>query len=113
MLAGLAVIPGVRTWGITDPARVGERAPTISVTVAGHTPRAVTTALGGAGIYAWDGDFYATGLVERLGLSESGGLVRLGMVHYTTPDEIDRTLAELERIATAPAGSLAEAPARH
>ena len=57
MLAGLAEIPGIRTWGIRDPSRVAERAPTISVTVAGHSPRSVTTALGAAGINAWDGDF--------------------------------------------------------
>jgi len=113
LLTGLAAIPGVRTWGITDPARVAERAPTISVTVAGHTPRAVATALGHAGVFAWDVDFYATGLIERLGQAETGGIVRLGMVHYNTADEVDRTLAELARIAAAPAGSLPEAAGSH
>jgi len=113
MLAGLESIPGIRIWGITDPARIAERAPTISVTIAGHSPRAIATALAAAAIHAWDGDFYATGLIERLGQAESGGLVRLGMVHYTTPDEVDQTLAEVERIAQAPAGSLPERPGPH
>ena len=113
MLTGLAAIPGVHTWGISDPARVTERAPTISVTVAGHSPRAVTTALAAGGVYAWDGDFYATGLIERLGQAQSGGVVRLGMVHYNTAAEVDRTLAELARIAAAPAGSLPEAAGGH
>lgn len=113
LLAGLAAIPGVRTWGIADPSRVAERAPTVSVTVAGHSPRAVTTALAAAGIHAWDGDFYATGLIERLGQAQTGGFVRLGLVHYTTPDEVDRTTAELARIAATPAGSLPEAPGAH
>jgi cysteine desulfurase family protein (TIGR01976 family) len=113
MLDGLATIPGVRTWGIADSARVAERAPTISITVAGHTPRAVATALGEAGIFAWDGDFYATGLIERLGQAETGGVVRLGMVHYNTADEVDRVLGEVARIAATPAGSLREAAAGH
>ena len=113
MLTGLAAIPGVHTWGISDPARVTERAPTISVTVAGHSPRAVTTALAAVGVYTWDGDFYATGLIERLGQAQSGGVVRLGMVHYNTAAEVDRTLAELARIAAAPAGSLPEAAGGH
>ena len=113
LLEGLAAIPGVHTWGITDAARVAERAPTISITVTGHTPRAVATALGEAGIFAWDGDFYATGLIERLGQAATGGVVRLGMVHYNTADEVDRVLAELARIAATPAGSLREAAAGH
>jgi cysteine desulfurase family protein (TIGR01976 family) len=113
LLEGLAAIPGVRTWGITDTARLAERAPTISITVAGHSPRAVTTALAAAGVYAWDGDFYATGLIERLGQAGTGGVVRLGMVHYTTTEEVDRTLEEIERIAAAPAGTLPEAAGTH
>lgn len=113
MLDGLSAIAGVRTWGITDVARVAERAPTIAITVAGHAPRAVATALGEAGIFAWDGDFYATGLIERLGQAATGGVVRLGMVHYNTAAEVDRVLGEVARIAAAPAGSLREAAAGH
>lgn len=113
LLTGLAGIPGVRTWGIADAARVAERAPTISITVSGHSPRAVATALGEAGVFAWDGDFYATGLIERLGQAETGGVVRLGMVHYNTADEVERVLGEVARIAAAPAGSLHEGAAGH
>ena len=51
------------------------------------------------GIYAWDGDFYATGLIERLGKAESGGVLRLGLVHYNTAAEVDRTLEAVGRIA--------------
>ena len=54
--------------------------------------------LGEAGILAWDGHFYAMALIERLGLGDSGGVLRLGFVHYTTTDEVDRTLDELETI---------------
>ncbi len=53
------------------------------------------------GIYVWDGDFYATGLIERLGKAEVGGVLRIGLVHYNTAGEVDRTLEALERMAAA------------
>jgi cysteine desulfurase family protein (TIGR01976 family) len=99
LLDGLARIPGLTVFGIVDPARVGERTPTVSVRIDGLTPAAAAAALGEAGIFAWDGDFYATGLVERLGLAASGGLLRLGLVHYNTVGEVDRLLGELERLS--------------
>ncbi len=101
LLAGLTAIPGVRVWGITDPQRLGERTPTVAVTVEDQSPRAVATALGRQGIFVWDGDFYAQGLIERLGLADSGGVVRLGLVHYNTVDEVDRTLEAIAGIARA------------
>ena len=55
------------------------------------------------GIATWDGDFYATGLIERLGLAEPGGVVRIGLTHYNTAAEIDRVVAALARIAEAAA----------
>lgn len=102
LLAGLATIRGVKVWGISEPERLDERTPTISITIDGLAPRAAAAALGRAGIFTWDGDFYATGLVERLGLAEAGGLLRLGIVHYTTAGEIERLLGELERLASRP-----------
>ena len=51
---------------------------------------------GATGIYVWDGDFYATGLIERLGKAETGGVLRIGLVHYNTADEVDRTLEAIE-----------------
>jgi cysteine desulfurase family protein (TIGR01976 family) len=101
MAAGLASIPGVRVWGITDPARFDERTPTFAVTIDGVSPREAATALGRRAINAWDGDFYAQALIERLGLFETGGVLRLGIVHYTTAEEVDRVLEALEAIAVA------------
>jgi selenocysteine lyase/cysteine desulfurase len=97
-LAGVQTIPAVRTWGITDPARLTERTPTFSISVEGVDPARIAARLGDVGILVWDGHFYAQGLIERLGLADRGGTVRLGFVHYTTPEEIDRTLDELETI---------------
>jgi cysteine desulfurase family protein (TIGR01976 family) len=99
VLAGLSAIPGLTVHGPADPGRAAERTPTFAVTLAGWTPRGLAEALAAAGIYAWDGDFYATTLVEDLGLAASGGVVRLGMVHYTTFDEVDRLLETLGELA--------------
>jgi cysteine desulfurase family protein (TIGR01976 family) len=98
LLDGLGAIPGVTIHGITDPARAAERVPTVSASLDGVTPRAAAEALGAQGIFVWDGDFYATGLIERLGKAEAGGVLRLGLVHYNTADEVDRTLAALDAI---------------
>jgi len=96
---GLESIPGARIHGITDRARFDDRTPTAAVTLEGVAPRAAAAALGREGIATWDGDFYATGLIERLGLAASGGVLRIGLVHYNTAEEVDRLLASLERIA--------------
>jgi cysteine desulfurase family protein (TIGR01976 family) len=96
---GLEAIPGTRLYGITDRARFGDRTPTAALTLDGHGPRAISEALGREGIATWDGDFYATGLIERLGLSETGGVVRIGLTHYNTADEVDRVVDALAGIA--------------
>ncbi|MGH2466480.1 MAG: cysteine desulfurase-like protein [Candidatus Limnocylindrales bacterium] len=98
-LEGAATVPGLRLWGIGDPARVAERTPTFALRLAGWTPRALAEELGRRGLFSWDGDFYATTLIERLGLADSGGVVRVGFAHYTTPAEVDRLLEELRALA--------------
>ncbi|HEU4672240.1 MAG TPA: cysteine desulfurase-like protein [Candidatus Limnocylindrales bacterium] len=99
LAAGLAAIPGVRIWGITDPGRFAERTPTFAVTLDGVSPRQAAASLGRLAINAWDGDFYAQALIERLGLHEAGGVLRLGIVHYTTEEEVERVLDAVDRIA--------------
>ncbi len=97
-MAGLAAIPDLRLRGIADPGRVADRTPTFGITSACRSPEALATELGRAGIFAWNGHFYAQALIERLGLATSGGLLRIGFVHYTTTAEVDRTLGALEAI---------------
>ena len=75
--------------------------PTVSVSIEGVHPRAAAETLGRDGIYVWDGDFYATGLIERLGKADAGGVLRIGLVHYNTADEVDRVVAAVGRIAAA------------
>ena len=90
VLERLASVRGLRLYGIDDAALGDERVPTFSFTLDGHSPRAVTEHLASHAISAWDGDFYAWELVRALGLADSGGLVRVGFVHYNTIDEADR-----------------------
>jgi cysteine desulfurase family protein (TIGR01976 family) len=99
LMDGLDSIRGLTFYGIADRARFGDRTPTAALRLEGIAPRDVAEALGADGIAVWDGDFYATGLIERLGLLEAGGVVRVGLTHYNTAGEVDRLLDALETIA--------------
>ncbi len=101
LVDGLEAIDGLRLYGITDRSRFADRTPTAALTIDGHAPRAISEALGRDGIATWDGDFYATGLIERLGLAQSGGVVRIGLTHYNTAEEVDRVVASIARVAEA------------
>jgi cysteine desulfurase family protein (TIGR01976 family) len=98
LMDGLARIPAVRLYGITDQARFDERVPTVSFTLGAWPARRVAEGLGRRGIFVWDGNMYAIELIERLGLAERG-LVRIGLVHYNTAEEVDRLLAALDELA--------------
>jgi cysteine desulfurase family protein (TIGR01976 family) len=101
LVDGLEAIDGLRLYGITDRSRFSDRTPTAALTIEGHAPRAISEALGRDGIATWDGDFYAAGLIERLGLAQSGGVVRIGLTHYNTAEEVDRVVASIARVAEA------------
>lgn len=92
-------VPGLRVYGLTDIERLGERVPTFAVGLSGYSPRQVAEKLGQQGIFVWDGHYYAVAVMDRLGLLDQGGLVRIGFVHYNTLDELDRTIAALRRLA--------------
>jgi cysteine desulfurase family protein (TIGR01976 family) len=99
MIAGLREIPGLTFYGISDPARFRSRTPTVSIRLANQTPQQTAEYLGARGIFVWDGNFYALGLTERLGVEASGGLLRIGLVHYNTGEEVERLLDELRQAA--------------
>jgi cysteine desulfurase family protein (TIGR01976 family) len=98
LMTGLSKIPGLRIYGITDPARLHERCGTVAVRIPGHTPLELATQLGDRGIFTWDGNYYALNLTEHLEVENSGGFLRIGLVHYNTSDEVDRLLAALHEI---------------
>lgn len=102
LIEGLSGIPGVHIWGITEPDRVHDRVPTVSFTMEGHHPREIAEYLGEREIYVWDGNYYALAVTERLGLEESGGMLRVGLTHYNTHQEIGKLIEALEQLAAHP-----------
>ena len=104
LIAGLQRIAGVRIYGVVDPARSEERMPVVSFTLEGRSPNEIARRLGDEAIFVWSGDFYAIHVIDRLGLSEAGGLVRIGLNHYNTVAEVDRLLDAIERIACGASG---------
>jgi len=94
LLGGLASMRHVTLYG-----KAARRAPTAFFTVAGYTPRQVAEKLALRQINVWDGDNYAWELTGALGLRESGGAVRAGLVHYNDEAEVDRLLAAVAELA--------------
>lgn len=99
LVGGLLQVPGLSFYGIRDAERFDGRTPTVSFRLAGRTPRAVAEALGERGIFVWDGNYYALNLSERLGVEPAGGMVRVGLAHYNTAEEVDYLLATLGELA--------------
>jgi cysteine desulfurase family protein (TIGR01976 family) len=97
-LIGLGSVRGATLHGIADPESVGKRTPTFCVTLPGRTPRAAAEELARRGINAWDGNYYAPELMMHLGLEGHGGAVRIGFLHYTSPEEVGRVLTELRHL---------------
>ena len=89
LLQGLSELPQYRVWGVCD--RLEERAPTIAVTHRKLTSRELARRLGERGVFVWDGNFYALNTTTALGL-EPEGVLRLGMLHYNTHEEIKYVL---------------------
>ena len=79
-----------RVYGVADPARIANRVPTVSFTLDGVAPSAVTDAMARAGIGIRDGHLYCPRLMKRLGLTLESGAVRVSLVHYNTLAEIHR-----------------------
>ena len=97
LLAGLAEIPQIKVWGITDPSRLAERVSTVSFTHQRFTSAQLAEILGSRGIFAWHGNYYALNLSEQLG-HEPHGMLRVGLVHYNTGEEVERLLTELRQL---------------
>ncbi|MGB2592480.1 MAG: cysteine desulfurase-like protein [Candidatus Acidiferrum sp.] len=98
LIEGLLAIPGLQFFGISDLKDFHHRCSTVSVRLANRTPAEVAAFLGDRGIFTWDGNYYALNLTERLGVESSGGLLRIGLVHYNTVEEVDRLLSALNEI---------------
>ena len=98
LISGLNDIPGIKVQGITAPDSLARRVPTVSFTHSNHKPEAIAEALGTRNIFVWSGHNYGLEPAKALGLLQSGGVVRIGAVHYNSAGEIDETLNALEEI---------------
>ena len=98
LIQGLEALDGVRVLGITDPAAMDRRVPTVAFTADGAHPDVIAEALAARGIFVWSGHNYAVEVAKSLGIYESGGAVRIGPVHYNTAGEIDALLESLDEV---------------
>jgi selenocysteine lyase/cysteine desulfurase len=95
LLEGLGSVLGLHMRGITSPHRLEQRVPTFSFTRDGQSPEEIAQALDKQHINTWNGNFYALSVTERLGLEQTGGLLRVGLVHYNTQAEIEKLVEAL------------------
>lgn len=99
-LDGIGALDGVQLYGVAGPDRLDERTPTFAIRLRDQDPLETSKALAAAGIFTWDGHYYAIELFDRLGLLDTGGAVRIGFCHYHTSDEVDRVVATLADLAS-------------
>jgi len=93
LLGGLDAMGHVTTYG-----KAARRTATAYFNVAGRTPRQVAEHLASRKVNVWDGDNYAWELAGALGLRETGGAVRAGLVHYNDRSDVDRLLAAVAEL---------------
>jgi cysteine desulfurase family protein (TIGR01976 family) len=91
LLAGLAETPEIKVWGITQPERFDERVATISFTHKRFTAAQMAVKLAESGFFTWHGNYYALNFTEAMGL-EPEGMLRVGLLHYNTLEEVERLL---------------------
>ena len=94
VIEGLNSVPDIRIHGICEVSQINERVPTFSITHPAIGSRQLATALARAGIFVWDGNYYALEFSEKLGL-EPEGMVRIGLVHYNTASEVTRLIESI------------------
>ncbi len=98
LVDGLQSLSGVTVHGITNADAMPRRGPTVAFTHERLAPDDIARALAAANIFAWSGHNYAVEVARSLGLYETGGVVRVGPVHYNTTSELDRLFAALAAI---------------
>jgi selenocysteine lyase/cysteine desulfurase len=98
LIDGLATIEGVQLQGISDARLLSHRVPTVSFTHTRQRNSVLAKALAAHGINVWSGHNYALEVVRRLGLDEQDGVLRIGLAHYNTIEEVDRILGSLNTL---------------
>ena len=98
LVAGLRDIQGLRIYGITDVGKFNDRVPTVSFIYKDIPPKETCRRLDKENIFVWDGNFDAISVTARLDLENSGGLVRVGLCHYNTLEEVKLLTSALSQI---------------
>ncbi|MCV2402513.1 cysteine desulfurase-like protein [Marinomonas sp. C2222] len=93
----LIAMPEVTIYGVHNDS-YHERTPTFALSFANHQPKEIAQALGEKNIFTWSGHLYADKLIDSLGLSDKGGILRIGLTHYNTEAEVDLFIETLESI---------------
>lgn len=97
LIEGLKTFKGLTIRGITSANAMHRRVPTVSFTLEGHRPQDLAQGFAKDNIFVWSGHNYAVEPVSRMGLMEKGGVLRVGLAHYNTEEEVDALLSSLTR----------------
>jgi cysteine desulfurase family protein (TIGR01976 family) len=100
LIEGLREFKGLTIRGIASGNAMHRRVPTVSFTMEGHHPADLAKAFAGDNIFVWSGHNYAIEPVTRMGLMDKGGVLRVGLAHYNTEDEVDILLRSLHKIVS-------------
>lgn len=98
LIDGLRQFKGLTIRGVTSANAMHKRVPTVSFTVDGVSPETMARGLAAENIFVWSGHNYALEPINRMGLMEQGGVLRVGLGHYNTAAEVDQFLAAMPRI---------------
>lgn len=98
MISGLMSLPGLTVHGLTAGDDLSDRVPTVAITANDRHPAELARGLAEHNVFTWDGHYYAVEVIERLGLSDSGGMLRIGLGQYNTAEEVDVLLDRLEAL---------------
>jgi cysteine desulfurase family protein (TIGR01976 family) len=96
LLAYLRDRNDIRIGGRRDSA-TDRRVPTISFKAEGRDSAEIVRAVDADRIGIRFGDFHSRRLIEYLGLASQNGVIRVSMVHYNTPEEVERLIGSLDR----------------
>jgi cysteine desulfurase family protein (TIGR01976 family) len=98
LIDGLRGFKGLTIRGLTSANALHRRVPTVSFTLDGHHPEALAKGFAASNIFVWSGHNYAVEPVRRMGLMDKGGVLRVGLAHYNTADEVESLLQALHGI---------------
>ncbi|NNE69571.1 MAG: cysteine desulfurase-like protein [Rhodothermales bacterium] len=105
LIDGLKSIDGVTVYGLTGEGEMHERVPTVIIDIEGVSARTAAEHLAAENIFVWDGDYYAMEVINSLGFGDRGGLLRIGLAHYNTAQEVDLVCSAVAALSSEPAFS--------